>query len=77
MVYVLSIEDRPGHSYDHGFHLGTVESVAREIAEDKMRCCRENQWPMVSLGLKWEGKLVDTLYRDGTWHSQLVEGSAI
>jgi hypothetical protein len=69
MPYTMSIETKPGETYQHGFHLGTIERTAREIVQDKMRTCRENDWPAVTMGLLWDGKLVDTLYRDGTWHS--------
>jgi hypothetical protein len=69
MTFILSLEDKPGHSTVHGFHLGTIERIAREIVQDKMRTCRENGWPMITMALIRDGKIFDVLYRDGTWHN--------
>jgi hypothetical protein len=69
MTFILSIEETPGKSRQHGFHLGTIERIAREIVQDKMRVCRENDWPVVTMALIEDGKIFDVLYRDGTWHN--------
>ena len=69
MTYILSLEREPGVTVFHGFHLGTIERLARQICEEKMRTCRENDLPMLTMGLMQDGKLVDTLYRSGVWHS--------
>jgi len=70
-AFILSIEETNGTSYQHGFHLGSIEHIARKIVEDKMRCCRENDWPAVTMALIQDGKIFDVLYRDGKWHSNL------
>jgi plasmid replication initiation protein len=72
MTFTLSIEETNGESRQHGFHLGTIERIAREIVEDKMRVCRENDWPAVTMALVQDGKIFDVLYRDGKWHSRLI-----
>jgi hypothetical protein len=69
--YLLSMERYPNTVEVHGFHLGTDERVARGIIAEKMRTCRENDWPMVTMALMQNGGVVDTLYRDGKWHSQV------
>lgn len=77
MTFTLSIEQYPGKAVEHGFHLGTIERVAREICEDKMRTCRENGWPMVTMALIRNGKVFDVLHRDGKWqnlHLQVDDG---
>ena len=72
MTFFLSMERRIGEKPElHGFHLGTVEKIARTIVEEKMQCCCENGWPMITMGLLRDGKVFDVIYRDGRWHSQL------
>jgi hypothetical protein len=72
MTFFLSMERRIGEKPElHGFHLGTAERIARMIVEEKMATCRENGWPMVTMGLLRDGKVFDVIYRDGRWHSQL------
>lgn len=72
MTFILSLEDKPGHSTQHGFHLGTIECIARQITEEKMQTCRDNNWPMVTMALIRDGKIFDVLYRDGKWHSDIA-----
>lgn len=70
MNYVLSMERYPGTSeVCGGLHLGSNERLAREIAEEKMKVCRDNDWPMVTMAIILNGKVFDTLYRDGKWHN--------
>ena len=72
MTFFLSMERRIGEKPElHGFHLGTNERIARSIVSEKMEACRENGWPMVTMGLLCDGKVRDVLYRCGKWHSQL------
>jgi hypothetical protein len=67
--FILSLEREPGKTEYAGMPLGENEVLAREICEERMRTCRENDWPMLTMGLMYGGKLVDTLYRSGVWHS--------
>jgi hypothetical protein len=71
MTFTLSIEETSGKSRQHGFHLGTIERIARQIVEEKMRTCRENDWPALTMALIQDGKIFDVLYRDGKWHNSL------
>ena len=72
MTFFLSMERRIGEKPElHGFHLGTNERIARSIVNEKMATCRENGWPMVTMGLLRDGKVFDICYRNGKWHSQL------
>ena len=63
-IYTLSIETAPGQSKQHGFHLGTDEVLARQIAEGIFKCRVENGYPVVTVALKREGKLIDVYYGD-------------
>jgi hypothetical protein len=72
MTFVLSMERYPGKAEVHGFHFGSIERIARELVEEKMRTCRENDWPMVTMALLRDGKIFDVLHRDGQWQSQLA-----
>lgn len=73
MQYLLSMERHPGTSEVHGFHLGSIERIARQIIEEKMQTCRENDWPMVTMAIIFNGRIVDVLHRDGKWQSELWE----
>jgi len=57
--FVLSIEDVPGHSYMHGFHLGTDERVARQIAEGIYHGRVKYGLPVVTVALMRSGKMID------------------
>ena len=72
MNFILSLEREPGKT-EYGMPLGEDEAFARELCEERMRIFRENDKPMVTMGLMQDGKLVDTLHRDGKWQSELVE----
>lgn len=54
-------------SYQHGFHLGTHEGVARFLAQDIYYRRSRDGDPIVSVDLKREGELVDTF--NGEWVS--------
>jgi len=72
VTFFLSMERRIGEKPElPGFHLGKNERIARSIVSEKMEACRENGWPMVTMGLLRDGKVFDICYRNGKWHSQL------
>ena len=71
MTFTLSIEETVGISKLHGFHLGTIESTARTICEEKLAARKEYGIPTVSLALIRNGKIFDVLYSDGTWNNDL------
>jgi len=69
MPYTLSIESIEGKAKQYGFHLGTIERVAREVVQEKMVHHVTHKLPIVSMALKLNSKIVDVLYPDGTWHN--------
>jgi hypothetical protein len=69
-IFVLSIEETEGHSYQHGFHLGTEEKIARQIVEEKFKWRVDNNLPILTMALKRNGKLFDVFYGD-KWESDL------
>jgi hypothetical protein len=76
-VFCLSIEPVNGKTFVHGYHLGTIESVARQIAEKTFRTRNKlhpftdharNSYTTRTVALIRDGKLFD-IY-DGTWASE-------
>ena len=63
--FILSIETAPGQSQKYGFHLGTDERLARQIAEEKFHSRANNGLPVVTVALLRDGKMVDCY--GGTW----------
>ncbi len=57
----LSIEPIGKPAYQHGFHLGTIESVARQIAEE-MFAARQD---IRTLALIRDRRIIDVF--DGLW----------
>ena len=68
--FTLSIEDVAGHSFQYGFHLGTDEKLARQIAEEKFRGRVQFGLPVVTVALFCGAKMVDCFLGD-CWQSQL------
>jgi hypothetical protein len=64
-TFELSIETAPGKSERHGFHLGTIEAIARQIAKEKFYARRKWGYPTVTVALMRNGKLFDCY--DRTW----------
>jgi len=67
-TFTLSIEDTYGHSFQHGFHLGTDKALARQIAEERFHARIKHGLPVVTVALIRERKLVDCF--DGEWESE-------
>ena len=57
--FTLSIEITAGQSFQHGFHLGTDERLAHQIAEEKFHARANNGLPVVTVALMRNGKMVD------------------
>lgn len=72
--FTLSIEDTAGHSFQHGFHLGTDEGLARQIAEEKFNARVEHNLPVVTVALMHKGKMIDCY--DGRWANSLDRSDA-
>jgi hypothetical protein len=66
-TYTLSIEPVNGTAYQHPYHLGTIESVARQVAADVFYAPK-----MRTVALIFKGKIVDVFYGD-KWHSEIIE----
>lgn len=68
MTYILSIETDAG-TYQHGYHLGTVESVARDLAQYIFHKYTPQRGTVIrTVALKQNGKMVDCY--DGRWSSE-------
>jgi len=65
-TFTMSIEPLEGPTYQHGFHLGTIESVARGLVEDHWKA-----GGFRSLGLMRAGDLFDCY--DGEWSSVMAD----
>jgi hypothetical protein len=63
--YILSIETAEGRSFRHGYHLGTDETLARQIAEEKFHARVNAGLPTVTVALIRDGRMIDCF--DGTW----------
>ncbi len=74
MTLILSIEETEGKSRQHGFHLGTDEKLARQITTEKMQAFITYHMPVVSMALIRNRKIVDVLYADGEWQSEIGVG---
>jgi len=70
--FVLSIEDVAGHSFQYGYHLGTDEKLARQLAEEKFHARVKFGMPVVTVALFRGAKMVDCFLGD-CWQSQMGE----
>ena len=59
----MSIEPIDGPAYQHGFHLGTIESIARQIVEETFAARRDVR----TIALIRDRRILDVF--DGTWDS--------
>lgn len=60
VTFTLSIEVESGRCVQHPFHLGTIESVARQCAVDVYNSRVKHWLPVVSVALMRGGKMVDS-----------------
>lgn len=68
--FVLSIEDVAGHSFQHGYHFGTDEKLARQLAEEKFHARVKCGMPVVTVALLRGNKFIDCF--DGVWQSESI-----
>lgn len=68
MTFTLSIEPTGQPAFQHGFHLGTIESVARQCAEDIFRNRNANDQLTCTVALIRDRKIFDVF--DGKWASE-------
>jgi len=71
-TFTLSIEPTNGAAFQHGFHLGTDEAVARGIAEERFAGRNAYGLHTRTVALVRNGRLFDVF--DGAWSSTVVEG---
>ncbi len=71
-TFTLSIETTEGHSYLHGFHLGTIESIARQIAQERFHARIRHNMPTVTVALLLDGKMFDC-YDGDCWSSEYLD----
>lgn len=67
--FILSIEDYEGHSFRHGFHLGTGEALARALAAERYEARIKAGLPTITVALIRGDTLWDT-YMGGKWASE-------
>lgn len=70
--FTLSIEATDGVAFQHGFHLGTYERVARSIAVERFTGRNAYGLATRTVALMRDGRIVDVF--DGVWSSACVEG---
>lgn len=66
-TYTLSIEPINGTAYQHPYHLGTIEAVARDCAANHIFHAPK----MRTVALILNGKIFDVFYGD-KWHSEIT-----
>lgn len=66
-TFTLSIEPVGGSAFQHPYHLGTDERIAREFAEEIFRNRVETGRPTVTVALIRDRRIVDVF--DGSWDS--------
>ena len=66
--FCLSIETAPGVAHQHGYHLGTDEKLARQIAEETYAARVKHGLPVVTVALMRDRKMVACY--GGQWFDQ-------
>ncbi len=67
-IFSLSIEPTGKPSFQHGFHLGTEEPMARKIAEETFHNRNKHGDHTCTVALIRDRKIFDVY--DGTWFNQ-------
>lgn len=69
-MFTMTIEPvTGGPAVEHGFHLGTDETVARQLAEER---CRHGVAPEArTVALHRDGRIID-VFDGGEWQSDLL-----
>ena len=69
MTFTLSIEPTGKPAFQHGFHLGTDERVARQIAEGIFNNRNKHGEPTCTVALIRNRKIFDVY--DGKWSEEI------
>ncbi len=64
-TYTMSIEPVDGPSFINGFHLGTIESVARDLCVERFHGRNAADMPTRTIALIRNRRIVDVY--DGAW----------
>ena len=71
-TFTLSIEPTNAAAFQHGYHLGTDEAVARSIAVERFNGRNAYGLHTRTVALIRAGRIFDVF--DGAWSSTVVEG---
>lgn len=69
-TFTLSIEPISGKSFQHGYHLGTIPSIAKSVAEEVYKRYANSKEGCRTVALMLDGKIQDVFYGD-KWDSDL------
>lgn len=69
-TFTMSIEVVEGCAYQHPYHLGTQERIARECVMRQFHDRKVSGLHTVTIALIYNCRIVDVYYGD-KWHSQL------
>lgn len=67
-TFCLSIETAPGQSHQYGYHLGTIEAIARQCVVDRFAAHVRHGLPVVTMALMRDGRIVD-VFHGSKWDS--------
>lgn len=67
--YILSIETSEGHSFKHGYHLGTDLEIAKTIAAERYEGRVKVGLPTITVAVMLSDRIVDVYYGNGEWHN--------
>lgn len=73
LTFTMSIEPVDGPTFVHGFHLGTIENIARQLCEERFHCnCGCAYHPQArTIALIRNRRIVDVY--DGRWFNDCDE----
>lgn len=68
-TFTASVETEEGISYQHPWHLGTHEDLARSICREIYHNRIKHNQAVVTIGLKRNGKLID-VFNGTCWNTE-------
>lgn len=68
--FTMSIETTEGNAYQHGYHLGTHEDLAKSIVRETYYNRVKHRLPVVTIALMRSGAVVDVFMGD-QWQSEI------
>lgn len=73
ITFTASIEFEQGVSFQHPYHLGTIEPMARRVVDDIFYARVGNGLPVLTIALKFDGKIVDVYDGKEWWNEYLAK----